>query len=333
MLSRFPNLFATRFYGALGLFACCLFACCLAGCDDIIEPDISGQPVVLLTPADSSRATSVVETFRWEAVTSARTYRIQLASPSFAAPTRAYRDSTVQQAYFTTSLSPGTYQWRVQALNGSYQSNFSPTRTLFLDTTTLLTGQVLQLGQPATGTVTNTSNVRFSWTDLPMALRYELHLSPNPRAGGPSALDTLIGNTTAVNVRLPRTSQVYQWKVRAVNARSFTESAVRTLEIDITPPTAPALVGPLASASFLALPITLTWTRSAVDVVRDSVFLYEANQSTVVHGFPRLSNTTSFTLVDPAFSLTSGTYYWALRSVDRASNAGPLSSRRPFVLQ
>ena len=304
-----------------------------ASCDDIIEPDISNQHLVLLTPADSSRVTTVVETFRWDALANARTYRVQLASPSFAAPTRAYRDSTVRQAYFTTSLRPGTYQWRVQALNGSYQTAFSPTRTLYLDTTSLLTGQTLQLTLPFAGAVTNASLVSFSWTDLPMAQHYKLHLSPNPRTGGPAALDTVVGNASAVSIRLPRTSQVYQWKVKAVNTRSFTESVTRTMEIDVTPPSAPALVSPLASTTFLALPVTFSWARSAADAIRDSLFVYEANQTIRMAGFPRLGNGTSFSLNTPTFPYIPGTYYWAMRSVDRAGNAGPLSAKRPFILQ
>ena len=328
MHNRFFDFRPFLFCGALGWFAAGL-----AGCDDIIEPDISGQHLVLLTPADSSRATAVVETFRWEAVANARTYRIQLASPSFAAPSRAYRDSTVRQAYFTTSLRPGIYQWRVQALNGSYKTVFSLIRTLFLDTTSTLTGQTLQLGLPATGAVTNVNLVRFNWTGLPMAQRYELHLSPNPRVGGSADLDTLVGNLTAVSVRLPRISQVYQWKVKALNPRSSTESAVRTFEIDVTPPAAPALVSPLASAYFLALPVTLSWTRSSTDAIRDSIFLYDANQTTRMSGFPHLCSGTSFALTTPTFPYVSGTYYWALRSVDRAGNAGPLSAKRPFILQ
>ncbi len=328
MRSRFPNLLPFLLSGAL-----CSLAGSLVGCDDIIEPDISSQRVVLLTPPDSSRATAVVQTFRWEAVDKARTYRIQLASPSFAAPSTAFRDSTVRQAYFTTTLRPGTYQWRVQGLNGSYETAFSPTRTLFLDTTTSLSGQTLQLGQPAANAVTNTSLVRFSWSALPMAQHYELHLFPNPRVSGPAALDTLVGNTTAVSVRLPRTSRTYEWKMKAVNARSFVESPARTFEIDVTPPAAPTLVSPVASASFLALPITLTWTRNSPDAVRDSVFLYQANQATLIQGFPRLSSGTALTLAAPTFPLASGTYYWAMRSVDRAGNAGPLSAKRAFVLQ
>ena len=326
MRSRFPNPLRFLLMGSV-----CLLA--LIGCDDIIEPDISTQRVLLITPPDSSRATAVIQTFRWEAVAHARTYRIQLASPSFANPARAFRDSTVRQTHFTTSLIPGTYQWRVQGTNGSYQTSFSPTRTLFLDTTSSLTNQTLQLGQPAADAATNATVINFSWTALPMAQRYQLHLSPNPRANGAAALDTLVGSATAVSVRLPRTSRAYEWRVKALNARTSVESASRTFEIDVTPPPAPALGNPAASATFRGLPVTLTWTRNASDAVQDSVFLYQANQTTPISGFPRLSSGTSFTISTPAFPLTTGTYYWATRSMDRAGNAGPLSVKRAFTLQ
>jgi hypothetical protein len=324
MRSPFLNLF---------LVSICLLAGGLTACDDIIEPDITAQHVLLITPPDSSRATAVVQTFRWETVANARTYRIQLASPSFANPAKVFRDSTVRQEYFTTSLVPGTYQWRVKGLNGSYETSFSPTRTLFLDTTSSLTGQTLQVGQPAAGAVTNATTINFSWTPLPMAQRYQLHISPNPRLSGPAALDTLVGSATAVSIRLPRNSRVYEWRVKALNAKTSVESASRTFEIDVTPPQAPALVNPAASASFLALPVTLTWTRSATDAVQDSIFLYQANQITLMSGFPRLSSGMSLTLSATVFPLTSGTYYWATRSMDRAGNVGPQSVKRAFILQ
>jgi hypothetical protein len=304
----------------------------LSSCDDIIEPDISTQRVVLLSPTDSSRTTAVVQTFRWEPVANARTYRIQVASPSFASPTKAFHDSTVTRTFFTTTLVPGTYQWRVQAVNGSYATGFS-SRGFLLDTTTSLTGQALQVGQPAAGLVTNATVVAFSWTALPMAQRYQLSISPNPRTGGAAALDTLVGNLTTVSLRLPRTSRVYQWRIRALNANSSAESTARTLEIDVTPPAAPALVSPVASATFLTLPVTLTWSHPSADVARDSVFFYDTNQTTLFSGFPRLSSGTTLTLAAPAIPLASGTYYWSARSVDRAGNVGPVAAKRPFIIQ
>lgn len=325
MSNRYHNPFVFLLGAALATWG-------LASCDDLIEPDISTQRVVLLSPTDSSRTTAVVQTFRWEPVANARTYRIQVASPSFASPTRAFHDSTVTRPLFMTSLVPGTYQWRVQAVNGSYATGFS-SRGFVLDTTTSLSGQALQTGQPAAGLVTNAMVVTFTWTALPMAQRYQLSLSPNPRTGGSAALDTLVGTATAVSLRLPRTSRVYQWRIKALNATSFVESATRTLEIDVMPPPAPALVSPVASASFLTLPVTLTWSRPSADVARDSVFFYDTNQTTLFSGFPRLSSGTTLTLAAPAIPLAPGTYYWSARSVDRAGNVGPAATKRPFIIQ
>lgn len=314
------------------LLCASLMGLSLASCDDLIEPDISARHVLLLTPTDSSRTTVVVQTFRWEPVANARSYRIQVASPSFASPTRAFHDSMVTRTFFTTTLVPGAYQWRVQAVNGSYETAFS-TRGFQLDTTTRLTGQTLQLGLPAAGAVTNATVVNFSWTGLPMAQRYQFSISPNPRAGGGAALDTLVGAAMAVSLRLPRTSQVYQWRVMALNANSSATSTTQTVEVDVTPPAAPILVSPTASALFLTLPVMLTWSHSSTDVVRDSVFFYEPNQATLFSGFPRASSGTTLALPAPAIPLATGTYYWSVRSVDRAGNVGPAAAKRPFIIQ
>jgi hypothetical protein len=321
----------TNFRALLALAA--LGGLLLTSCDDIIEPDISDQSLVLLTPADSSRTTSVVQTFRWEAVSSARSYRVQVASPSLAAPTRYFLDSTVTPAFFTTTLPPGTYQWRVQAMNGSYQTAFV-TRSFTLDTTSSLSGQTLRLEQPAANFVTNASVVRFAWTALPMAQRYRLHITPNPLVAGGAALDSVVSNMTSLSLTVPLTSQVYQWQLTALNATSSVESATRSFEVDVTPPPAPSLVSPAAGASFLSLPVTLSWSRGATDVVQDSVFFYQPNQTSLFTGFPRLSSGTTLTLASPALTLTTNsTYYWAVRSIDRAGNIGPAATKRAFVMQ
>jgi predicted phage tail protein len=321
----------TKFRQFLTLVA--LSGLLLAGCDDIIEPDISDKQLVLLTPADSSRTTSVVQTFRWEALPSARSYRVQVASPSLAAPTRYFLDSTVTPAFFTTTLTPGTYQWRVQAVNGSYQTAFVA-RSFTLDTTSSLTNQTLRLEQPAANFVTNAGVIRFAWTALPMAQRYRLHITPNPLVAGAAALDSVVSNATTLSLAVPLTSQVYQWQLTALNATSSVESSTRSFEVDVTPPPAPSLVSPAAAATFLDLPVTLSWSRGAADVVQDSVFFYQPNQINLFTGFPRLSSGTTLTLATPALTLTTGsTYYWAVRSIDRAGNVGPIAVKRAFAMQ
>jgi hypothetical protein len=304
----------------------------LVSCDDLIEPNISDEQVSLLLPANASRSTTVVQNFKWTAVPNARTYRVQLATPSFAGMTRLALDTTVAQSSVSKALVPGRYEWRVQALNAGYETVFT-TRTLTIDSTGSLMGQVLPLAQPAAGFATNAANVTFGWSQLPMAQQYRLWISPNPRGASLAALDSVVGTASTVMLRLARQSQTYQWKVTALNASSQTVSATQSFEIDLTPPAAPTLVAPTASASFLTLPIGLSWTRASSDVVQDSVFIYRANQTTLFTNFPRLSSGAALTLSSPSVPLISGTYYWAVRSMDKAGNLGPVSAKRAFVLQ
>jgi hypothetical protein len=312
--------------------AALLATACLPGCNDLIEPDISGEPVALLAPAAGARSTTVVQRFQWTAVPNARTYRVQLATPTFAGMTRLVLDTVVRQLTLARTLAPGSYEWRVQAANAGYETAFT-TRALTIDSTGSLAGQVVQLGAPAAGFATNAALLSFSWSRLPMAQQYRLSVTPNPRGASLAPLDSVVGPVTSVALRLARQSQTYQWKVTALNATGQAVSASQSFEVDLTPPTAPTLVSPGAAASFLTQPIALSWTRTAADVVQDSVFIYRADQATLFTGYPRLNGSTGLTLSSTSTPLVTGTYYWAVRSVDRAGNLSPVSAKRAFVLQ
>ena len=100
----------------------------LSGCSDLIEPDIASDKVMLLAPADGNRSTVAVQGLQWSTVANARTYRVQVATPSFANPARMVLDSVVKQPALTRTLKPGSYEWRVQALNAGYATAFPPAR-------------------------------------------------------------------------------------------------------------------------------------------------------------------------------------------------------------
>lgn len=304
----------------------------LPGCTDLIEPDIRQEPVVLMAPGPAARSTTVVQRFQWAAVPNARTYRFQLAVPGFTGTTRLVLDTVVRQLALTHTLAPGRYEWRVQAANAGYQTAFT-TRALTIDSTGSLVGQLVQLGAPTAGFATNAATLSFSWSRLPMAQQYRLSVTPNPRGATLAPLDSLVGAATSVTLRLARQSQAYQWKVTALNATGQAVSAAQSFEVDLTPPPAPTLLAPSAAASFLTLPIALSWSRAAADVVQDSVFIYRIDQTTLFTNYPRLSSSSGLTLASPSTPLVTGTYYWAVRSVDRAGNLSPLSAKRAFVLQ
>lgn len=320
-----------KFFPALGGL---IIALALGGCDDLIEPEITNKQVLLLTPVDSATSTSALQTFRWEPLAGARQYRIQIAAPSFERPATFFLDSTTSRTFFATSLLPGTYRWRVQALNAGYATAYS-TQGFRVDSTGSLASQGIELRQPANNSVTSNVLVRFAWTPLPAAQRYLLSLTPSPRSlTATGSFDTLLATPAAtVQLRLPARSQVYRWRLTALNATSTREAGPQTFELDLTPPGVPGLATPLEGAFFTALPLTLTWTRSGADVAVDSLFLYRADQTTLVSSFPRLSAAASFTVPAANSFLPAGTYFWAVRSVDRAGNASALTPKRSFILQ
>ena len=302
----------------------------LSSCDDIIEPNITKEGVTLLTPVDSAISTSTIQTFRWEPVDGVRQYHVQLARPTFDNPSFLL-DTLTAKTSFATSLTPGTYHWRVQALNSSYRTVYS-SRTVRIDSTGSLAGQQFLLLQPANNMVTANPTLKFSWLALPMAEHYILHLQPSPR-GTANSFDTLLSASPSVVMRLPQQSRTYQWKVTAINGFSAQLSASQIVEVDVTAPAFSTFSAPAENAFFLNLPITLTWNRNGTDVIRDSVYLYRADKQTLVTAFPRLSTGTTLTLSAGTNQLQSGTYHWALRSFDRAGNRSNLSPLRSFILQ
>jgi len=321
---------SVRQYFAVNLLF--LFIVGLSSCDDLIEPDISGEQVVLLSPDDKTHSTISAQVLRWSTVAHARSYRVQLVRPTFTGVHQQVLDTLVKQPSLTKSLAPGNYEWRVQAQNAGYSTGFT-TQTFTIDSTSNLNGQTLLLQRPASGLATNATSLTFTWGRLAMAQQYRLSITPNPRGASLAALDTVVGNSTSVSLRLARQSQTYQWKVTALNATGQAVSASQAFEVDLTPPPAPTLVAPVATASFLAQPISLSWTRTATDVAVDSVSIYQANQTSLFTGFPRLSSGTALTLSGSSTPLQSGTYYWSVRSIDKAGNLGPATVKRSFILQ
>src|SRR5690349_11681061 len=85
----------------------------LAGCTEIVEKDLEGYGVVLLTPP-ANHVTSLNQVvFRWETVPYATTYHVQIATPDLTAPSLFVLDSNTASNTYTLTLTPGEYQWRV----------------------------------------------------------------------------------------------------------------------------------------------------------------------------------------------------------------------------
>ncbi len=140
--------------------------------------------------------------------------------------------------------------------------------------------------------------------------------------------DTLTTNSIVVEDTL--ISGDYTWRVKAMNAESQSDYSVRSFEMDLTVPTAPALISPQNSTTVNVSPtIKLNWTSGTdKNLSHDSLYLY----------FSSTNNTPIVRRIDSASfqdtsGLVSGTYFWKVRSVDTVLNAGEFSPTWAFNVQ
>ena len=92
--------------------------------DDV---DISEATVVLLAPADavSFGATDTIN-FSWDPVSNAATYSFQIAIPNFENATEIItNETTVAATYSLSNLAVNSYEWRVRAINPTFQTDYT----------------------------------------------------------------------------------------------------------------------------------------------------------------------------------------------------------------
>jgi hypothetical protein len=99
----------------------------LTGCEEAIERELAGQPVILLAPANNTVTTDTLQTFYWETMTGAGTYQLQVVSPRFDSITKLIEDTIINRNRFTIDMPQGDFQWRVRAFNNSSNSAYSDT--------------------------------------------------------------------------------------------------------------------------------------------------------------------------------------------------------------
>lgn len=101
------------------------------GCEDALEPDISGKEVVLVAPTNGVVTDDTVQRFAWEYIETSASYQLQVVAGRFDSIAALYTDTTTVSNVVRVALKKGKqYQWRVRALNGSYNSAYSAPYTL-----------------------------------------------------------------------------------------------------------------------------------------------------------------------------------------------------------
>lgn len=102
------------------------------GCQDVLEvPDITQEQVLLLAPMDSTIVKDSVVNLTWNGVLDADAYLVQIATPNFENAAQIVLDSIIvlDSTFVGTKVSKAlqnmNYEWRVKAMNSSFETSFS----------------------------------------------------------------------------------------------------------------------------------------------------------------------------------------------------------------
>ncbi len=292
------------------------FAVLLSSCSDIIETNLNKKAISVLAPGNGIISPSGNVTFWWSEVKGASAYELQIVKPDFEHVQYLILDSNVASDKFTVQLQPGQYSWRIRAVNSSSETPFV-TSTFSVDSTTGLGNQGVALLLPANNSYSNKNNQVFKWSKIYFADDYRFELLNE--SGNLLYLDAARASDTASYTFL--SDGIYTWRVRAQNISSVSPFSQSTVMIDATPPGSPTNLFP-ANGIFTKAPFTLTWAsdNTSGSPVTDSIFIYSNSGLTDVI---RKAAITTSSYTD---SLAQGTYYWDVRSYDKAGNSSNYSN-------
>lgn len=294
-----------------------LFSCVL-----VEEPSVEGERVNVIVPRDSLRSEIATQLFYWNEVSGAVDYELQLVSPSFDRIDRFLLDTLVQGDKFTFTLSPGVYQWRIRAVNFSSSTDFT-THYLFIDSTSDLSNQQLILQTPVDRDTSARATINFSWLPLYNAEDYEVELW-SPTIGQNRVFNQTLSNA---QVSYPLTSTgSFEWRVRARNSGSASAYETRAFFIDRSAPNTPLLSSPLEGANISNDTVSFSWSRPQTTGSSLSDTLYMAMDSSFSQQSTYYSKPTNFDLT----TIPLGTYYWKVKTSDKAGNSSNFSVIRSF---
>jgi hypothetical protein len=305
-----------------------LVVCCiglLASCTkDFIVKNIKNDTVSIIAPADNLSTPNNTVTFWWDELDGAEKYNLQIVKPSFSSVIQLIVDTVLTGNKFNHSFTPGTYQWRIKAINAGGSTVYS-TRTLVIDTTSNLNLVSVGLVSPANYSVTASNNITFSWNALASVNYYDLIIT-NKTTNSVTTISNITSNnytyslTTAAGI-----DEIYSWQVKAFNTYTQTQiNALWIFKVDHKIPLIPSISSPNSYSMSVRDTAHLKWNRnsSSSDIKYDIVTISSDSLFSNVLGTTSSSTTSSPIIINSIYSYT-GTpvpIWWKVNSVDSVGN-------------
>ncbi len=294
-------------------------------CKDIIETDLSKTSITIVAPSNNVTSTSFTQLFKWNAVTGANTYELEIVAPNFDTITQFILDSTMTATQYSYTLKSGVYQWRVRAKNGSSTTNYV-TYNLKIDSSLNLSNQQVPLSNPQNNVYSKIFIQTFSWQTLPSASYYIFNVLVN---GTP----VFTKDTTSSSITY-KFSQVgtYDWNVLAYNSSSNSTSSgnnIRTITIDTAKPAAPVITYLPLNDTTSKNPLPLAWNSVETNATYEVVI---STDSSFTNAAKTVKDTiTSTLLYNFHNAVIAQSYFWKVRAIDAATNIGVYSSYQKVI--
>ncbi len=276
------------------------------------------QAPVASSPPQNANQENVPVIISWYPSSQAVAYRIQVSNDSTF--TSVVIDSIISTATSDSliNLMPSQkYYWRVNALNQTGSSSFTPPNR-FITSGPPLTPPVLL--EPKDKAMNSPVNLTFKWQRNSNASSYELQVAASSDFCE-LMLDTLISNDSSFSYSGLEFNKTYFWHLRAVPKNNLfgisTYSAARTFITTNYPPGIPEIISPSNDMVNVSLNPTLVWRQSAY------AYDYELKISTSISFNIALIDSSNITQTSIKLaSLKPNTaYYWEVKAYNAAGTS------------
>jgi hypothetical protein len=294
------------------------------------------DPPVLVSPSDGARTTGAydgypplgVPTLRWEPVTGATLYHVQVSASAGFATVVVEKDTYATTYTPEIAFADGEYYWRVKARIGTTWEAYANAWTFNKDWSD--GGNIVpELISPAEGSVRSAfQSPDFSWTAVPGAATYRLEISIDPSFGSTAYTATTLRAAHTPTLRLA--NNLYYWRVIPTDNKGNAGAPSATGSFTFGWAQPPQLLAPPHQVDLTFLP-RFSWT--AVEAAKQ----YRLEISTQ----PDFSNPSSLTAYvtsqtdyTPERTLSNDQdYYWRVLATDARGTNGPWSEVRRFRMK
>lgn len=316
----------------------------IQSCKEVKSKNISGEMPYLILPTSLDTNETNTVFFKWEEMTGATKYRLQIAGPSFSNISSYPLDTIITGTSFTFALDSGEYELKLVAMNSGYTSKTLGPILFWVGGTEIAppTTETLVLTTPEDESYINPSfNGKFKWNALTNATSYEFQLRKGANfENGIIVRSEQLGNALEVTLELDLIPQnKYWWRVMAFDSSAYITQTISSFTMDTLVPQIDEMTAPVDNATITTTDNTLfTWTVETQSSAFQSPNYYvlkiasdaSFSSSTILFNESVYGLSKSLDLSP----LTSGTtYFWRLEAKDDAGNEATPTTTFEFTIQ